>query len=456
MGLPVKMASNRPISAVILPPLPFLTICVIQAILLPQVLPQVLPRARGTDMAARKRLTDSRVRDLKPKPKRYTLWEGGSFGIRVTPRGVKSWVWLYRFEGRARRATFGTYPLMSLRGARIELANAQDRLARGEDPGETLVEKHRNEREAETIKQLTEDFIEKYASKIRSGPEYERTLRKDVIPKWGNRKATSIRRRDVADLLDAIVNRGAPIQANHVLGVVKKMFNWAVQRGALDFNPAAATVKPGVETPRTRKLTPKEIRTLWHGLPDTDMHPLIQLVLKFSLVTGQRKGECLNAKIADFDLTGDYPTWLIPTSNSKNKRPNLVPLSPLAVTLYKEIISVARDSTEWLFPTTINNGRQITTRAINQALTRNLETLGLKDVRPHDMRRAASTGMASVGVLREIREHVLNHSRGKLDQAYDQHDYSVEKRDALERWADKLTVILNTDEKVVELEPKTA
>ena len=94
-------------------------------------------------MAARKRLTDSRVRDLKPKPKRYTLWEGGGFGIRVTPRGVKSWVWLYRFEGRARRVTFGTYPLLSLRSARIELANAQDRLARGEDPGEALVEKHR-------------------------------------------------------------------------------------------------------------------------------------------------------------------------------------------------------------------------------------------------------------------------------------------------------------------------
>ncbi|MCH9028203.1 MAG: site-specific integrase, partial [Bacteroidetes bacterium] len=206
----------------------------------------------------------------------------------------------------------------------------------------------------------------------------------------------------------------------------------------------------------TRKLTPKEIRKLWHGLPDTDMHSLIQLALKFSLVTGQRKGECINAKIADFDFTGDHPVWTISAALSKNKRPNLVPLSDLAVTLFKEARAVAGDATEWLFPSTLNNGRPMTTRAINTALVRNLETLGLEDVRPHDMRRAASTGMASVGVLREIREHVLNHSMGKLDQAYDQHDYGAEKRDALERWADKLTVILNADEKVVELETKTA
>ena len=344
---------------------------------------------------------------------------------------------------------------MSLHSARVELAIAQDRLSRGEDPGQAVVEKNREEREAETIKQLAEDFIDKYASKIRSGPEYERALRKDVIPKWGTRKATSIKRRDVADLLDAIVSRGAPIQANRVLGIIKKMFNWAIQRGALEFNPAAATVKPGIETPRTRNLTPAEIRTLWYGLPDTDMHELIQLVLKLSLVTAQRKGETVNAKKTDFDLTGDHPIWMIPADNSKNKRPHLVPLSPLAVTLYKEIVSINGDS-EWLFPSTISNGRPITTRAINQALARNLELLGLEDVRPHDMRRAASTGMASVGVLREIREHVLNHSQGKLDQAYDQHDYREQKEDALQRWGDKLTNILNTDEKVVEFEAKTA
>ena len=406
-------------------------------------------------MVTRKRLTDSRVRDLKPRPKRFEVWEGGGFGIRVTPRGVKSWVWVYHFGGRPRRMTFGTYPEMTLHSARVELANAQDRLSQGEDPGNTLAEKRREERQAETIKQLAEDFIEKYASNIRSGPEYKRALHKDVIPKWGTRKANSIKRRDVADLLDTIVSRGSPLQANRVLAIVRKMFNWAVQRGALESNPAAATVKPGIETPRTRNLTPKEIRTLWYGLPKTDMHELIQLVLKLSLVTAQRKGETVNAKRTDFDLTDDHPTWIIPASNSKNKRPNLVPLTPLAVTLYEEIVSVGGDS-ELMFPSTIGNDRPMTTRAINQALARNLEVLGLEDVRPHDMRRAASTGMASVGVFREIREHVLNHSMGKLDQAYDQHDYSAEKRDALERWADKLTVILNTDEKVVELETRTA
>ena len=407
-------------------------------------------------MATRKRLTDSRVRDLKPRPKRFEIWEGGGFGIRVTPRGVKSWVWVYHFGGRPRRMTFGTYPEMTLHSARVELANAQDRLSQGEDPGNTLAEKRREERQAETIKQLAEDFIEKYASNIRSGPEYKRALHKDVIPKWGTRKANSIKRRDVADLLDTIVSRGSPLQANRVLAIIRKMFNWAVQRGALDFNPAAATVKPGIEIPRTRNLTPKEIRTLWDGLPNTDMHPLIQLTLKLSLVTGARKGETLKAKKTDFDLTDkDGPAWLIPATNSKNKRPNRLPLSPFAVTLCEEIMGRAGES-EFMFPSPTRKDRPITERAISQALRRNLGTLSLTDIRPHDMRRAASTGMASVGVLREIREHVLNHSQGKLDQAYDLHDYWPEKKAALERWADKLVRILNEDRKVVELDTMTA
>jgi len=78
--------------------------------------------------------------------------------------------------------------------------------------------------------------------------------------------------------------------------------------------------------------------------------------------------------------------------------------------------------------------------------------LKLGDVRPHDMRRAASTGLASIGVPPVVRERILNHSQGRLDKAYDLHDYWVEKKTALNQWADKLAVILKTDETVVLLE----
>ena len=59
--------------------------------------------------------------------------------------------------------------------------------------------------------------------------EDERLLNQDVIPAWGKRKAKSITRRDVILLLDEIVDRGAPIQANRTLAVVRKMFNFAMR-----------------------------------------------------------------------------------------------------------------------------------------------------------------------------------------------------------------------------------
>ncbi len=128
-----------------------------------------------------------------------------------------------------------------------------------------------------------------------------------------------------------------------------------------------------------------------------------------------------------------------------------MPLSPLAVTLCKEIRALAGDS-EWMFPSPQNKGRPIVPGAVTAALRRNLGVLGLKNICVHDMRRAASTGLASIGVPPVVREHILNHSQGKLDQAYDLHDYLEEKKSALQRWAERLSVILRADEKVVELE----
>lgn len=406
-------------------------------------------------MTARKRFTNAQIKALKAKPQRYEVWEGGGFGMRVSPKGVKAWTWLYRFDSKPRRMTFGTYPRMSLHSARVELATAQDRLAKGEDPGIRLQEKRQEERRAETIEELAEDFIAKYTPDLRSGSEYERALRRDVIPKWGNRKAASIRRRDVADLLDGIAGRGAPIQANRTLAVIRRMFSWAVKRGALEVNPAAGSEGPGTETPRTRNLTPTEIRTLWHGLPNTDMHELIQLALKLSLVTGQRRGEVVKAKRADFSLGEDDATWIVPAANSKNKRANLVPLSPLAVTICEEIEALAGKS-KWMFPSPRNKDKPITEGAVTQALKRNLAVLDLEDIRPHDMRRAASTGLASVGVSKVVRERILNHSLGRLDQAYDLHEYTLEKRTALQEWATRLTVILTEDKKIIELQTQTA
>ena len=58
--------------------------------------------------------TDKSISALRPKAERYERWEGGGFGIRVSPSGGKAWIWVYHFECRPRRMTLGSYPAMGL------------------------------------------------------------------------------------------------------------------------------------------------------------------------------------------------------------------------------------------------------------------------------------------------------------------------------------------------------
>ncbi len=280
------------------------------------------------------KFTDRGIAALKPGTDRYEVWEDGrtGFGVRVSPKGRKSWVYMHRSNGSARRLTLDTYPAMPLAEARVRVADAKRKLAHGEDPGIQHLEEMRMARGAPTIETLVEDYLEHYARpRKRSAREDERILRKDVVPAWRGTKAHGLPRRHVSALLENIVARGAPIQANRTLAVVRKMFNFAISRGVIEASPCLGVAMPAKENQRDRVLSDAEIIAFWKGIERPGISEEVQLALKLQLVTAQRKMEVSSAEWNEFDL--EQAIWTIPKDRAKNGRASRVPLPSLVVDL---------------------------------------------------------------------------------------------------------------------------
>ena len=419
------------------------------------------------------RMTDVGIRKLKPMTQRYEVWEDGrtGLGVRVSPRGRKTFVFMYWLNGKARRMTLGVYgegpDQLTLADANVKHAEASKALHEGRDPGSEIVEALQSEREAETVSDLVDAYLVKWARpRKRSADEDERILYKEIIPLWGNRKAKDIKRRDIIALLDAVVERGAPIQANRTLACVRRVFNWAIERDLLDTSPCVRVKAPAPENRRDRAMSDDELATFWHGLDHARMTDTIRLALKFQLVTAQRKGEVVTAEWSDFNR--DDGLWTITAEKAKNGVQHVVPLSPLALNLLDAIetnMTPPDDNRvkqshriEYLFPSPRGH-YSINVLSVNHALRNNRARIGVDNLTPHDLRRTAATAMARLGVDRTVLAKVLNHVDRSVTGRYDTHAYVPEKRAALERWGRKLDEIVSgadAPRNVVELAGHTA
>ena len=130
--------------------------------------------------------TDKQIIALKPKAQRYERKEPGrtGLGIRVTPRGVKTWTFLYRFGAAQKRMAFGTYPPIGVADAHLALANAKGKLSHGLDPGAIVAGERKAERDAESTTDLVREYVERHCKKNMkpsTAAEDERLLRREVL-----------------------------------------------------------------------------------------------------------------------------------------------------------------------------------------------------------------------------------------------------------------------------------
>lgn len=356
------------------------------------------------------------------------------FAMRITERGKKSWIILYRHGGRLRRMTLGPYPAVSLADAR-ELAKAAFHLvAAGRDPA---TEKHTN-REAPTFAELAQEYMERHAKvrkRERCWREDQRLINRELLPRWRHWKAQDVKRRDVQELLDETVARDAPTQANNTFALVRKMYNFALQREIVAISPCMGMGKPTRPRQGDRVLSYEEIRALWRAL-DT-RPPVVADVIRLELLTAQRGGEVLTMRWQDLDAGSGW--WTIPAMYAKNGRSHRVPLSPQVIAILTRRRRSDSDS-PWVFPSARRKAKPLTT-IVNDVRT--LRTALGFFFNPHDLRRTAASHMTGLGIARLTVAKLLNHVETGVTAIYDRYSYDPEKRRALIEWAAEIDRILH-------------
>jgi integrase len=288
-----------------------------------------------------------------------------------------------------------------------------------------------------TVEEVVREYLERHARpKKRSWREDARMLHRDVVPVWARRRARDVTARDVRRLLDAIVDRGAPIQANRTLAVMRRMFNWAaapdramVPQG---HNPCRGLERPAQETQRERVLTANELRALWQAL-DRETAEVASL-FRLYVLTAQREAEVRTMRWADVDLADGW--WTIPAARAKNGHAHRVPLSPATVAVLGAL-PVGRSA--WVFP----SGRTRGCRGRPyKAMHRLRRMSGVGDFTPHDLRRTAASHMTSLGVPRLVVSKLLNHVERGVTAVYDRYGYDREKMEAAVVWARRIEMIV--------------
>ncbi len=349
------------------------------------------------------------------------------FGLRIYPTNRKAFVLSYRTNGRKRLLTLGTY------GAPLTLEEARDtarrELAKVLDGKDPVAQRRRNS-QVETFADLARLYLERHArtnKKASSAREDERIINRELLPKWGQRKATDIRRRDVIELLDGIKDRGAPIMANRVLALVRKVYNFGIGRDIVEINPCVQVQMPGKERQRQRVLEDNELRALWTALDD--LGPTVGALFKMRLLTLQRGGELAPMRWDDIDLESGW--WTIPPEYTKNALAHRVPLSPQALAVLKEL-ERHKHASGWVFPSPTKPNQHIAN--IGKATVRAKAASGV-DFVPHDLRRTGASRLTGLGVPRLVVSKILNHVESGVTAVYDRHSYDGEKRHGLDLWS---------------------
>lgn len=377
-----------------------------------------------------------------PPGEHYDGKEAG-LGLRVSPQGKRAWFLRYRAPGGAhRRYSLGSFPSLGLSEARAKARDRKAEVSQGADPAA---------RRALTFGDMAEKALAiiEPQTRPRTVKERRRMLALDLLPRWRNVPAASVRRADVAALGKEIAARGAGVTANRTIALVRLLYNAALDLELVDANPAT---RPGrflqKEVPRERDLSGKELKAIRKAVGKEG--PEARAFVELCLYTAQRAGAVAAARWEEFDLAAEL--WTIPPAAGRkfSGHARLVPLSTLALGALERLKEVTEQGEPHLFPSRdkTKGSHWTNWQKINSRLRTRSKVKGWS---VHTFRTAfRTTATRDLTVPAEVADAVLGHTLGTVGHIHynaDKARYLLpEKAEALQRWADYLEKVSTSKE----------
>lgn len=386
-------------------------------------------------------LSDMKVKTAKPKDKPYKLSDNDGLYLLVTEKGNKWWRFKYRFDGKEKLLSLGTYPEISLADARQRRDELRKQVAKGIDPGTVRkAKKQTNIQEAESFEVIAREWHGRFKPTWTLG--HAKTIidrmERDLFPWIGKRPIAEIKAPELLAAMRRVESRGALETAHRIRTIGGQVFRYAVATGRAERDPSG-DLKGALPQPREKHRAaitePAEVGKLLKAIDDYSGSYIVKCALKIAPLVFVRPGELRHMEWTELDF--DNAQWNIPAGKMKMKEQHLVPLSKQVLEILTELKGLTGTS-PYCFP----SGRSYHRAMSNNAILAALRRMGYEkdEMSGHGFRAMARTILDEVLQIRpDFIEHQLAHAvRDPNGRAYNRTAHLDERSKMMQLWADYL------------------
>jgi len=392
-----------------------------------------------------KPLTDTKIKNAKPKDKDYKLFDGSGLFIIISKNGGKWWRFKYKFQ-KDKVISLGTYPEVTLSQAREKREEYRSLVANGIDP-KNYIEDKKQKSTTNIFETVARDWLHHVS--LSHSKDYNKRIKlqleKNIFPYCQNKQIEEITKDSWIDIFNIMSERNIHETLHRMLNYVDRIYQFAISRDICDLNPISLIDKKHHFPPPPKRnypfiSDPKILKKLLQNIKEYDGYDITRYALMILPHVFVRPFNLRHMLWDEIDF--DTKIWTIPAKKMKMKRKHLVPLSSQVITILEQIPRLSN----YVFPSPRSNSQPLSDGTLNNALKNMGWTSDI--LVPHSFRHTASTLLHENIHIHKISSEVIEiqmaHSQNnKVKATYNHAEYFKERIKLMNWWSSYLENLYN-------------